>query len=188
MKQRLSSNQQCRGFTLIELFVVIAIIVVLAALVVQIGSNSIAQSNIRRTEANIVAIGSAVEQYKLNHGRYPRPVGGSTDPIVQAKMLYQVVTGDGSDMIDGADPIASSNHMPATESELILEAAVPGGKRSNFVHTKLYLLDAWGQPYRYVRGDERTDTMNKRTFDLWSPGTRHPEKEDDDTKWITNWR
>ena len=88
-------------------------------------------------------------------------------------------------LIDGAEPVASDGN-PGTEGTLILEAAFGGAQGSAFVHPGFYLIDAWGMPYRYVRGDEDPETVNKTTFDLWSEGGKRSGEEDED-QWITNW-
>lgn len=128
----------------------------------------------------------ALESYKNQYGNFPRPLGGSTDPVIQAKMLYQAVTGDGTNFIDGVPPIASDG-SPGTDGELILEAAFPGSKRSAFVHEALYLNDPWGQPLRYLRGDEpgHVPRSNPQRFDLWSVGD--PRAQGEPRAWITNW-
>jgi len=183
----LPSLHKRRGFTIIELLGVISIMAVLAVLIGHVSKGALAQSKIRQVEGEVAAITAAIEQYKMLNGTYPRPVGGSSDPKVQAGMLYQVLSGDGSDRIDGAKPVASSDRQPGTESQLLLAAATVGRKKPTMVHPDFYLIDPWGQPYRYQRGDEGPDTTNKTTFDVWTEGTRKAGQEIDEEKWITNW-
>ena len=175
-----------RAFTMIELLVVISIIAVLAGLVAMVAKGAMAQSKIKKAQGQIMAMQEGLEEYKRLYGSYPKVAGGSTDPIVQAKMLYQALTGDGTNMIDGAEPTASDGN-PGTDGELILEAAFAGPNGSAFTNPEYYLMDPWRQPYRYTRGDEGPETMNKTTFDIWSEGTNRPDEEEDEDKWITNW-
>jgi hypothetical protein len=135
-----------------------------------------------RATGQIKAMEEGLEMYRVEYGKYPRPVGGSTDPIVQSKMLYQALTGDGSDFIDGVIEPTSSNGNPATDGKLILEAAFAGSKKSGFVHEDYYLTDPWGRPYHYIRGDESDLTHNKARFDLWIEDPR-ADKE----TWLSNW-
>lgn len=140
----------------------------------------------QRREAAAREVGwivEALEAYKNKYGAYPRPVGGSLDPYDQAKMLYQAVTGDGTNYIDGVPPVPSDGN-PGTDGDLILEAAFSGSKKSDFVHEDFYLIDPWGHPFRYVRGNEGAGTLNKTTFDLWSPGSRDSDAEEG--LWIRN--
>ena len=149
--------------------------------------NTTRKRDSRRTVAvQIKVIGEALEAYRNENGTYPRPAGGSQDPMVQAKMLYQALTGDGTDCIDGV-PAKSSDGNPGTDGELILEGLIlPGGSLTSFLHREdLYLIDPWGRPFHYRRGDEQADTVNKTTFDLWSEGSVTPNP--DRTTWIGNW-
>ena len=143
-----------RGFTLIELLVVITIIAVLAGLVANVAGGARAGAARKKAQGQVKAIEEGLEMYKVEYGAYPRPVGGSTDPIVQSKMLYQALTGDGTSFIDGVEPKASIG-KPGEDGKFILEAAFAGSKKSAFVHKDYYLMDPWHRPYHYMRGDEQ---------------------------------
>jgi general secretion pathway protein G len=59
------------GFTLMELLIVIAIIAILASLVLA-AAGSVQKKGARsRTEAEIAALGAALESYKADNGDYP---------------------------------------------------------------------------------------------------------------------
>lgn len=70
---RLPSPRPSRagGFTLIELLIVISIIAVLAALVVSAAGIVQKKGARSRTEAELAAIGAALESYKADNGDYP---------------------------------------------------------------------------------------------------------------------
>ena len=81
-----------RGFTLIELMVVIAIIAVLAAILVPNFMHARAQAQTSSCEGNLKMIATALEEYATDHsGQYPAasaPVdvnlfGGAGNPYVQ---------------------------------------------------------------------------------------------------------
>jgi general secretion pathway protein G len=60
-----------QGFTLMELLIVIAIIAILASLVLA-AAGSVQKKGARsRTEAEIAALGAALESYKADNGDYP---------------------------------------------------------------------------------------------------------------------
>jgi type II secretion system protein G len=59
------------GFTLIELLVVVAIIAILAALTLSTLGYVNKKSAISRAQAEVAALSSAIERYKLDAGSYP---------------------------------------------------------------------------------------------------------------------
>lgn len=73
-----------RGFTLMELMVVIAIIVLLAGIMVPNLANRLERAKITKTEADIAAIESAIAMYETDTGRYPEgddPTGSGWSSI-----------------------------------------------------------------------------------------------------------
>ncbi len=146
-----------------------------------------AQANARRdTELLIWSVEKALHAYKKQNGAFPRPVGGSRDPDVQAKMLYQAVTGDGTDAIDGVTPSPSDGDRGTDGEDFFLRSfGLSDALRIAFVHEDGFLMDGWGRPLRYVRGDEGEGTHNRETFDLWSEGP--PGGSPDERSWIHNW-
>lgn len=71
--ERARSN---RGFTLLELLVVIVIIGLLASLVAPKYFNQIGKSNVKITKAQIDALEKALDQYRLDVGSYPTTENG----------------------------------------------------------------------------------------------------------------
>ncbi len=63
-------NKNTQGFTLIELLIVVAIIGILAAIAVPNFLNAQTRAKIARIEADFKAIGTALEMYKLDNGKY----------------------------------------------------------------------------------------------------------------------
>ena len=97
-----------RGFTLLEIIVVISIIALLAALL--LGNGDSVSSKRRLTQSTLQTIQSALERYHSQYGEYPEPVNadetaeimpGKAYPIGAARCLYQALRGDGSDAIKG---------------------------------------------------------------------------------------
>jgi general secretion pathway protein G len=69
--QTLRKRAQRRGFTLIELLVVIIILAILAAVVIPNVINRTSDARKSKALADIAAIDSALDAYKLDTGSYP---------------------------------------------------------------------------------------------------------------------
>jgi type II secretion system protein G len=69
-----------RGFTLVELMVVVAIIALLAAIIIPNYVHARAQAAVSQSEANLKEIATALELYYADHQSYP-PSGDVTPAI-----------------------------------------------------------------------------------------------------------
>ncbi len=76
------------GFTLIELMVVMAIIVILAAIGVASYTNSITRSKEAVLREDLYRLRDALDQFNIDKGKYP----SSLDELVQEKYLRTVPT------------------------------------------------------------------------------------------------
>ena len=79
MNQALLARRKSRGFTLLELMVVIVIIGVLAALIAPKILDRVVQAKITAAQSDISTLMNALKIYKLDNGRYP-----SSDQGLQA--------------------------------------------------------------------------------------------------------
>jgi general secretion pathway protein G len=79
MKQALTARRRTRGFTLLELMVVVVIIGVLAALIAPAVLSRVGQAKATAAQTDVTNIMNALKIYKLDNGRYP-----STDQGLQA--------------------------------------------------------------------------------------------------------
>ena len=71
MNQALIARRRSRGFTLLELMVVIVIIGVLAALIAPKVLENVDKAKITAAQADISNLMNALKMYKLDNGRYP---------------------------------------------------------------------------------------------------------------------
>ena len=219
--KRQSPHRPRAAFTLIEVLVVVAIISMLAALGfagVRFAQN---QSREKDTIALIRDITRAIESYKDDNGAYPRPaldeepttVNGESWIVGGAKMLYQVLSGDGNDSIKGGEKVSNGLQGSAkddkdpTAGKVYMDTIVAPTKQQieDKKHTKYvdnageayYVVDPWRHPLRYVVPERDknglvTSTMEMHSsgsFELWSYGNSKKAQEDAESqeKWITNW-
>jgi general secretion pathway protein G len=82
MKHAHFARRSSRGFTLLELMVVIVIIGVLAALIAPQVLSRVGTAKVTAAQADVHNIMNALKMYKLDNGRYP-----STDQGLQALVV-----------------------------------------------------------------------------------------------------
>ena len=95
-------SRRLRGFTLIEILMVIGIIAVISALVLAGSAHAITKSHISRAQTELTAIENAIENYKIKVGYHPPD--NPNDPTHPP--LYYELTGT---------TIALSGGAPASE-------------------------------------------------------------------------
>lgn len=123
-----------RAFTLIELLTVIAVLAILAGLIIGAGRRASETGKIARTQAELAALGAALEGYKRQYGDYPR--------TADAAQLLQALVGK-------LDPLMRDLHP---DGRVQLDVALftydpPADPEEN---ANVRLVDPWGQPYVYI--------------------------------------
>jgi len=191
-----------RGFTLIELLVVMAIIAILVSLIIGIAGNVQKQAAKARARAEIAALETALERYKLDNGDYPD---------------WQAATVNS----DGTPYNGNANNYPsglvdsgATEGSRSLFEQLVGRRQydssattgPNYIEIKqsqtgvsgsdAFFMDPFGFAYGYAyesapTGGNPKSTFNRVVPDLWSTSgeTDDPADADDPIylNWMTNW-
>jgi type II secretory pathway pseudopilin PulG len=182
---RYSSFRDEVAFTVIELLIVMAIILVLAGFLLGT-SNYVQKKGYRsRAEAEIAAISAALENYKADNGIYPRnndtnnldPLDANADYKPASSYLYSSLTGDDDDNSTTPAPAGTRNYFGSGLKPTMLGPVPPG--------PGTYLRDPFGNSYGYstAKGAAPTGTVGLNpTFDLWSTA-----KETDPARWIKNW-
>ncbi|ENS9371851.1 prepilin-type N-terminal cleavage/methylation domain-containing protein [Neisseria gonorrhoeae] len=114
-------NTLQKGFTLIELMIVIAIVGILAAVALPAYQDYTARAQV--SEAILLAEGqkSAVTEYYLNHGEWPKDntSAGVASPAsnIKGKYVQKVEVNNGADDVkaDGKDTDKiNTKHLPST--------------------------------------------------------------------------
>lgn len=192
--QREPNERSTPGFTIVEVLVVMAIILVLAGLV--LGTSSYVHNKAARSRAaaEIAALSAALENYKADNGVYPE--SGATD-ILNAQL-------------DGDPAIAAPNVY--TKASLFLYESLSGDKADrtsnggtsyfNFKDNQLslatgevqFIKDPYGISYGYSTKYQADVTTNKSppggynpTFDLWSTSGTSAPGAPNPMGWVKNW-
>jgi prepilin-type N-terminal cleavage/methylation domain-containing protein len=180
---RHSSFRAAGAFTLVELLIVMAIILVLAGLILATSGYVQKKGKRSRAEAEIAAMSAALENYKADNGIYPRD--GVTDGLdvttpalsnydAPSLKLYEYLSGD-------------SDHNRAAETKTYFPFKPNQLSPVDQTQAVTSIRDPFGNPYGYstMKASDSTKNGFNPTFDLWSiadgaPGT-------DQRKWVKNW-
>jgi prepilin-type N-terminal cleavage/methylation domain-containing protein len=157
-----SFRRPAAGFTLVELVVVMAIIVVLAGLAIGLRTTIRSKENITKTKLQVALLENALADYQFDHGAYPSSLdaeGRKGDEV-----LYKHLYHDGVEARE-AGAASPKIYLAALEPETNSKSgqAWIQGKGA-----EARIVDPWGESYRYRSGDA-PNALNP-DFDLWSCG------------------
>ena len=193
-------KRRCKtGFSLIELFVVISIIIVLAGLILSTVGYVQKKGERARAETEIAAMSAACESYKADNGIYPRDnttnqytdtldARQNTDPTQTVYQnaslyLYEQLSGD-----------SSANLQPPATAKIYFsfKPQMLGGTRdaNGNLTSVSYIRDPFGNSYGYSTIQAATGDSTKGynpTFDLWSTAGTTNGSATDLNQWIKNW-
>jgi prepilin-type N-terminal cleavage/methylation domain-containing protein len=161
-------SRRARGFTLVEMLVVIAIISILMAMI--LGAIAVARraSREKATDATLILLDSALKRYEMDFQDFP-PSDGDTEGIHGSENLYRCLRTEKKE-----GPYITPADVQTTDSD---KNGTPE------------IRDAFGGPIRYVHHrDYANQAPNKRTYRLMSDGPNaqfeHGARGTDD---IVNW-
>lgn len=174
MKKQKSSIRHPRGFTLVELIIVISIIVVLAGITIAaIGGMNRAAAK-KATATRLQFIEQKIEEFRLDNGRYPGVVTPS-DPSATAPAPVTASGNDDSTValflaLSGLETVASTEPREGAK----VYWAELAQKNPDVVDNAGRILDGYGNPFRFRVAQPGTpagtSTMFNPDFDLWSVG------------------
>jgi prepilin-type N-terminal cleavage/methylation domain-containing protein len=187
-----------RGFTLVEMLIVITIIAILAGLTMGAYTYAMRSSKRRLTTGTFEAVKSALDNYNTEFGEYPEPVGkgqmmelipGKSYDTSGAACLYQALSGDGYDKIkgvSGSGDNTSGSSDGKTEGVEVKNIMLKEMPQSMYIRrgSAFLLVDGFGRPFQYIKAkpadtassgtgntseEDKVVTINT-TYDLWSYG------------------
>ncbi len=182
------ATKRAAGFTIVEVIVVLAIILVLAGLI--LGTTGYVHNKAARSraQAETQAMSAALESYKADNGVYPSSdvtdglnARTASDPDsykTASTLLYQMLIGDSSG--DGLPDAGAKSYITFKSNQL-------GGTDG-----ATYVQDPFGYSYGYsTAGQLASNAGNPQTigynptFDLWS--TAGSTDSTGQAGWVKNW-
>ncbi len=100
-----------KGFTLIEMVVVLAVVAILAAILVPVISKNITDANISRAQNETQVIAAAISSFYKDLGRWPTSDGTSGNPDV-----HYLIYSQGADTAQGADNEWNQAHLDSSDT------------------------------------------------------------------------
>lgn len=179
------------AFTIVELVVVAAIILVLAGLILATSGYVQAKGRRSRAEAEIAAVSTALENYKADNGIYPIDTANATTNTLDARtmlnptaaqytaasfFLYKELSGDPS----GGRASTGKSYFSFKPNMLLpKDQALP----------VIAIADPFGYSYGYSTAYQASPAKGYNpTFDLWSTaGTGTGSTPGSQDQWIKNW-
>ena len=177
------------GFTVVELLIVMAIILVLAGLILATSGYVQKKGQRSRAEAEIAAISAALENYKADNGIYPRDASSSDLANPTAALSSEAYTSASAFLYEQLYGATNGARTPATGAKTYFSFKPsmlnPPPPSTDPVTS---IRDPFGNPYGYSTAKAANPSgaigVNP-TFDLWS--IADGSAGTDQTKWIKNW-
>jgi len=170
-----------KGFTLVELLVVITIITLLVSLLVVLIANILDKARYAKTAAVVKLLDDACKTYHLDFGQYPPNDKQDSRSLHHHLGIPRKIVVQRSDV--GGNLVTKKPPIVEFQRDML------GDAKAGFpdpMNNPVPIVDAWDNPIRYkVPGK-----YNKKGVDIWSPGKDGKDQLDDtlpDYDDVTNW-
>ena len=178
-------NSQYRGFTILEMLVVVSVIALLASILLPALGSALKKAKITKTQAIIDSITVALKQYRTDFSQYPPDnaipnAAGVTDS--ECLYYYSAAT-----FIAGNNSlnVSAGPYMEYRDKDKSATARTADVDGDGVVDDTLYqIIDIWGTALEFDSSDPIANNTN--SFDIYSYGPDGADDNgaDDD---ITNW-
>ena len=209
-------NSSLRGFTLIEMLTVMAVIAVLAGLILSVNGFAQRKAATAKAEGEIAAISAACETFKLETGEFPQsedtdeldpraheePVGKDKDVYRKACIdLYKDLSGDQEPQGD-----VDGKPEPGNKTYYTFETKLLNAKKDasgNGIEKVNFIQDPWANCYGYstagLKAEQEYRKQAQKRADAPRDNTRgyNPtfdfwstagsNAKNNKAKWVKNW-
>jgi len=172
-----------RGFTLVEMLIVICIIALLMALLVVLIKGVIDRSKNAKSKSLIETLHQGCMAYNTDFGQFPQPYSTSATLHQRLGSTRFMPTGFSSSGVTSTSPKSpyiefKKDWLPQTATTTAPTPPQP-------------LYDAWERVLHYEAGTNHmpggADHSNNKSVDIWSEGKDFVDPLDDLTNWVRDY-
>ncbi len=163
-----------KGFTLIEMLVVISIILLLAAFVVMLITQMVDRARFKKCQALVEKLDAGCKTYRVDYGIFP-PSSGTESKVLHKALgsKRKIKTGHGDDGFNIFVERPPIIEFHADDLDLT------GGRTDLTPNPEVEIIDPWGRAIFYIE----PGVSNIGLFDIWSTA----KDVTDDLDNVTNW-
>jgi len=195
INQKKSTSLQSRGFTLIEMLVVIAILASLAAIAFPLTRSVINKGKVTDTKMRMQELESAINSYNNDNGHLPHAANYPSNESISDADLTEIVT-ILLNKESGSDPVNSTGkkYLLMQDAKNSRNGVVYSDNNKNTIKS---ITDAWGNAYEVLIDydldgeitkqipDESNSTIKGKSVIIISSGVDGDFDTDDD---VYSWK
>lgn len=154
-----------RGFTLVELLVVIVIIAILSALGFSVATNALQRARMVSSQNSATNVANSVEAFFSEYNVLPAPFSGAPDE--DNSPGFKTDSSDGIQVLEVLARLEEDNDDMQNDRKLLFLNVKESdqGKKAGIVYTStgdgvVGLYDSWGQPFYIVMDYDYDSRLN----------------------------
>ena len=158
-----------KGFTLVEILVVVSIIGILITILVPVVGRSKTKAKIAMARVQMTELSAALISYKTDYGRYPMPSG--IDPLLNGDVSFHIDFGDSYEN-DGVIGILTNRDHPKNPKKNkyldIKSSGQPYRQQVPGLSTDGFYLDPFGNEYVITMDRNRDGLCFDNVYGRWA--------------------